>query len=245
MYLLGIDFETCGLDPEKDRVIEVGAALWNTETKKATLVYNALIKGIEVSPEITKLTGISNEELSRFGKPPEVVFLELLQLYFMDDAIVAHNGTEFDRKFFQAEIKRLAPHPNDDIDVFSEFEDTKPWIDTLTDVDFEDDPKHKNLTYLSAVHGFVNPFPHRAFSDALSMLKILSNYDINAVLDSASKPIVTLWANVHISDKDKPKGLGYRWEPLQKRWLKKVKEHKVQGEMDAARKLEFVPVVLK
>jgi DNA polymerase III epsilon subunit-like protein len=44
MNALILDVETTGLDPAKDRLIEVGAVLWNVEHRAIVEVYSGLMR---------------------------------------------------------------------------------------------------------------------------------------------------------------------------------------------------------
>ena len=43
MILLSLDFETTGLDPANDRVIEVGAVLWSTAQHRVLAAVDCLV----------------------------------------------------------------------------------------------------------------------------------------------------------------------------------------------------------
>ena len=49
--------------------------------------------------------------------------------------------------------------------------------------------KTRSLPYLAADHGFLNPFPHRALFDVMTMIQIAGMYDINEILKYADSPI--------------------------------------------------------
>ena len=101
----------------------------------------------------------------------------------------------------------------------------------------------RKLTHLAAEHGFLNPFPHRAVSDVLTMLKVLSHYDIAPVLESARQPSFTVKACVSYDDREKAKARGYRWDAARKIWTKIVKGHRLNDEIEAC-KPEFAVVIL-
>lgn len=68
MILLGIDLETTGLDITTCGVIEVGAVLWDTGANQILRSYSTLVRTEQAIPsEVTKLAGISQEMVERFG----------------------------------------------------------------------------------------------------------------------------------------------------------------------------------
>jgi DNA polymerase-3 subunit epsilon len=225
MRLLGLDFETTGLDPATDVVIEVGAVLWDTDRKCPLVIDNFFIDwagdGPQVSKETVKITGITQRDLSEFGiKAPEA-YSRLLNQIRMSEAIVAHNGKAFDQLFWNAWTKKL--HKDTD--------PTEPiWIDTMIDLNYSEGMSSRKLTYLAADHGFLNPFAHRAVFDVFTMLRVLSNYDIQEVLFSANQPIVLVQALVSYNDRELAKERGFRWDPEKKAWLRLMKAHKVSTE---------------
>lgn len=97
-----IDFETTGLSPSFDRVIEVGIVLVRNHTIVDT--FSQLVDpGFRIPTYITELTGISTSMIK--GKPtPEEVMPKLSQMIGAYPCI-AHNAS-FDRGFFEAEMRR-------------------------------------------------------------------------------------------------------------------------------------------
>lgn len=236
MLLLGLDFETTGLSPETDRIIEVGAVLWDTETRKPMALFSELVQDETYPPlsaEITDITGICGSDLETLGAAPVDVFARLYDLVVIADAIVAHNGTRFDRLFYDVEIKRQG--------LAAELW-LKHWIDTSVDVPYPAKVQTRKLVHLAAEHGFVNPFAHRALFDSLTMLKVLDTYDIEVVYALSLEPSVTLVANVKPpwtdggASTNLAKARGYRWDGANKTWTKVVKQSQVETEM---RNVEF------
>lgn len=228
MLILGIDFETTGLNSQTDRVTEIGAVLWDTSERKPLAVLSEMVYAADyprLSAEITDLTGITQSALETFGKPPAVAFTKLIDLSKSAEACVAHNAP-FDRGFLAAELGRLA----------LVFDAKIPWIDTSADLPFSKKITTRKLVHLAAEHGFVNPFAHRAAFDVLTMLKILDAYDIQEVIKLSLEPNITLLANTAPpwSDQgrstDLAKARGYRWDGSKKRWHKIVKKSQVERE---------------
>jgi len=221
MRLLGIDLETTGLDIETLDVLEIGAILWDTERQAPLAVMNHLINepGVEVPELITILTGIRQEDL-RLGLSQEEAYSDLVAWADEADYLVAHNGTNFDVPIIKRDLAEL--------NMIME----KNWIDTSIDIDFP--TTTRKLTHLAAEHNFINPFAHRAFSDVLTMLKVLSNYDIDEVVENSKQPLVEVqactlepWKDPAPDGKketDLAKARGYRWNPQRKMWVKNIRK---------------------
>jgi len=96
------DLETTGLDPAQDEIIEIGAlSIKNSDIKG---VFNKLVSpSKEISPEITKLTGITNEMLhgEAYIKPVLEEFFD-----FIDESILIAHNAEFDVGFLQNSSKK-------------------------------------------------------------------------------------------------------------------------------------------
>lgn len=234
MLVAGLDIETTGLNTEDDRVIELAVIVWDSTDNSILDIYDVFIfNDRAISEEITKLTGIKPAHVSAWGKKPFDAFTKAAELLNNVDVVAAHNGSGFDKPFLQNEFRRhgLA------------FPQT-PWLDTSVDVDYSEQIATRKLSYLALEHGFINPFPHRAFSDVLTMLKVLSNYDMEKVFAASQEKKVSLLAVVKApwqdsapegkKDADIAKSLGYRWNGTIKKWVKIVRESKVAEEKQKA-----------
>ncbi len=217
MLVIGIDFETSGLNAETDRVIEIGAVLWDTDTGMPLQIMSefCLDEGTPnpLPPEIEQITGITYEMLKSYARETTVhCFCVLADLITSAEAIIAHNGAIFDRGFYLAETKRLGLPPIERV-----------WIDTAMDIKYPAHITTRKLMHLAAEHGFLNPFSHRAVFDVLTMLRVFQNYDAEAALEYAKQPMITVQSLVSFDDKDKAKERGYRWKPETKQWLKNMR----------------------
>ncbi len=239
MRVLAIDFETTGLDPRAHRIIEIGAALWDTDRKSVLQVRSALIvppSGADptaIDPIVEKHTGIRHEDLIEFGETFPDVARALGQLCEDADVrfLVGHNAREFDRSFLLAELGRFGCEGS-----WAEALARLPWLDTMTDLPLPEDLKTRKLSHLAADHGFLNPFPHRALFDALTSLRLLSSYPLEEVIRYAEAPAVTLVAwNLPFERKDEAKNAGFQWDAAGRRWLKTVKDFQVDALREAVR----------
>jgi DNA polymerase III epsilon subunit family exonuclease len=98
------DFETTGLSPRTDRVIEI-AALRVGQAGKVLASFESLIRIDQpLSSFITKLTGISDEMLAD-QRPAKAVMPEFLE--FIGDQVVVSYNISFDMGFLRAEAARL------------------------------------------------------------------------------------------------------------------------------------------
>lgn len=229
MTILGLDFETTGLNPEVDRVIEIGAVLWSTGNGGFPISMYSFFcydKDFpEIHPEAAEANGLDNGFLKEYGKPFKK---NMARIEGDFQAVVAHNGMNFDRLFYVAECKRAG------IETWE-----MPWIDTAMDVKYPESITTRKLTYLAAEHGFLNPFAHRAVFDVLTMLIILQKYDVQAALEYSQQPLVILQALVSYDDRQKAKDTGYRWNPDEKRWLKTLRLPDVPEERKKAKETGF------
>lgn len=90
-----VDVETTGLDPSCDRLIEV-AALKIRDSQVVDSFSSLINPGIEVDDFITKLTGITNEQLS--SAPGTDIVMKKLDDFLGDDVLIGHN-VHFDINF--------------------------------------------------------------------------------------------------------------------------------------------------
>jgi len=232
MKVLGLDLETTGLNFDRDRIVEVAAVLYDTELKVPLLMYSEIVNEKD-RPEIDptfEVSAITEEMITLYGIPPETVISDLHHLAEQADYIVAHNGMYFDsvmlEKFFERSNEpALLP---------------LQWLDTLYDIEYPAMCKNRSLMYVAAYHGFLNPFPHRALFDVMTMLRVFDQYDLNRIIEIASSPMVYVVADVSFARKDEAKAVGYRWNPnvtfpwasKPGFWLKEMKLIHVESELN-------------
>ena len=99
-----LDFETTGLSPDHgDRVIEAGAVL--IENNRITDRFQSLMNpGMRITGFIESYTGITNAMLT--DAPPVSEVMHEFASFLGDHHLVAHNAS-FDRRFLDAELRRL------------------------------------------------------------------------------------------------------------------------------------------
>ncbi|NMC46228.1 MAG: DNA polymerase III subunit epsilon [Chloroflexi bacterium] len=109
--IVAFDLETTGLDPQHDKIIEIGAVKF--EGEKVLETYQTLINPQRlISPEITQITSITNE-MVRNAPLIEEVKAEFAD--FLEDVPLLGHNVQFDLSFLRANKFFL---PNDEIDSF-------------------------------------------------------------------------------------------------------------------------------
>lgn len=148
-----IDFETTGLSPLDNEIIEIGAVA----VRNSTVVdsFSMLVKPrVPISPFISSLTGITNEAVKN-APNIENCLPELLD-FIGDDVVIGHNVT-FDLGFLNAACERCTGRsfPNDYVDTLRISRKLYP------------QERHHRLCDLEKRFGLKNDSAHRALSDVM------------------------------------------------------------------------------
>lgn len=223
MLVTGIDFETNGLDPDADQVIEVGAVVWDWVEQIPMAMMSRFIETPKpLPPEITDINGITDAMLTKFGENEDDVFIELDRMIAGSSYVLAHFGNDFDKKFYLATWQRIGDEP-----------EHREWIDTACDVPYPKRITTRNLRHLASEHGFLNPFSHRAVFDVLTMLRVASCYNFETILNRSREPMIYVQALVDFKTNQLAKDFSFRWNPDKKIWWKGQKQSDWEAERDA------------
>ena len=215
MLLLSYDVESTGLDVIKDEVIEVGAVLWSTGQRKALESVGFLVQAEKpISEEITGITGITQAAVDAFGYESGDALGSVIDLMSQADVVIGHNVKRFDERITRSWASRLQTELPD-----------KLWADTMTDIP---GVKGEQLVTMAAKHGFVNLFPHSALADCQTVVKLVSGYDIDKIIERAKSPTVVVQSHQGRHENDLVKKLQFRWNPDRKIWWKAVKEMDIE-----------------
>lgn len=249
MLILGLDFETTGLNIPSIGVTEIGMVLWDTGLNAPIKLFGTLVDPGTYAvwePGVEKINNLTPEICSKFGMEDEKACKYVLSWYSSADVACAHNGGAFDRPLLETWAERYGLDP----------QKSKLWIDTRADIEIPARASHR-LVYMAADHGFLNPFPHRAMFDVMTMLTVLTAkdlkkappmYDLDTVLDVAKSPLRVVKALVSFDQKELAKARGYH--PIYEngkfmRWELEVKECNLEKEREAARLAGFEIEVIR
>jgi DNA polymerase-3 subunit epsilon len=219
MIVVGLDIESTGLDKVKDRPIEVGMTLWTTNFNRGLENRSILVQSdnVKVTSEITEITGINQGMVDRFGLSPGEAYEEVEYFVERAEAIVAFNGRRFDIPMFRNWAKRVG----------------KVWPEKFVIDPYEDMPathagptpgmRPQELITMCAKNGIYYD-AHAASADVEAMLRLMSKFPFETVLERAKSPVVVIQSQQDRSQNDRVKKHRFRWHPTLRIWWKAVKQ---------------------
>lgn len=227
MIIAGLDLETGGeanCKPKDNFITEIGIALYDTDIGKAPVkIFNSLVKNERrIDPEMSEYTGITDEHCDKYGIEAPRVATAALAILASADMIVAHNGIRFDFPVISGWFERVLGGVA--------YSQDKLFCDTMIDVPWGKHVKQKNLTYLAGAHEMYNPFPHRAITDAMTMMKLFFMYPLDEIVLSAQSEFVKVKALVSIKEKNLAKNRKFWFDPETKSWYKEMRIMQLQKE---------------
>jgi DNA polymerase-3 subunit epsilon len=223
-----IDLETTGLDHDADEVIEIGLVAFDYDNEGRVTRLLPPYQGFQqpttpISPEISALTGITDEMVS--GKS---IDLEEVDSIVKGAALVVAHNAAFDRPF----AERLS-------NTFVR----KPWACSMTQVPWQlEGFDGARLTYLVASCGLFHD-GHRAVDDCHAAIEVLcralprsGEVAFSMLLRNARHKIRRIWANgAPYELRLKLKKRGYRWSTgdgnRPKAWYLDVEDKRVADEI--------------
>jgi DNA polymerase-3 subunit epsilon len=225
---LVVDVETTGLDPRRHEIIELAMTPFSYGLDGTVFMVGESFQGLRqpgvpIAPDITAMTGITNEMVAGQWIDPA----EVTRLAAQTSLVIAHNAA-FDRRF----LERFS-------DVFT----TKPWGCSLSQVDWASEGyEGTKLAYLAQAAGFFYE-RHRAVHDCLATVELLASplpqsgvTALSRLLDAARLPSWRIWAeNSPFDLKDALKARGYRWNgdpgPQPRAWYIDVPDAQREAEL--------------
>lgn len=153
-----IDIETTGINPGVDEIIDLGFLQF--EGTKLVRKFSSLVKPEhEVSPFITKLTGITNKML-KLAPSWDKVEIDLVSLE--SHALIAHNA-RFEESYLKRYFDVLPAH-----EPRESFQDSMFYLALLVP-----EAPALNLEYFITHLGIADKEEHRGLSDSVDLLKVM------------------------------------------------------------------------
>ena len=215
-YGVIVDVETTGLDPTTSDIIEIGLLEFSVDknySPKLLSTYSSLQEtDCEISPEITRITGID----ARMIKNHSINWSLVSNAFSKASVVIAHNMA-FDRAFLER------------IDVLSAL--NCHWACSLKHINWSSHGfKTRALNYLASDHGFVNPFSHRALFDCATTFRLITPYLEELITKSYETEYEFAAVGAPFEKKDILRKNGYQWDPKKRVWFKVVYESETARE---------------
>ena len=221
-----LDVETTGLDCETHSIIEIAILPFQFNKDTAEILslgtpYTSFQDpGEPLSPEISQLTGITDEMLEK----KSIDWPKVHDILASAQVIIAHNA-KFDRGF---------------IDLQCEISKDKIWACSLKQIGWNSFGfSSAKLEMLNIYHGFFTD-SHRALNDVEALLYLLSlpqpeggvkNY-LAELLNQARTPAVQVIASsTSYNSKDLLKSRSYSWDNQNRFWHKSIPKTQLSEEM--------------
>ena len=208
--LLILDTETTGLDPGRDRCIEVGAVLFDV-THRAVLTQISFLLPCDDNPA-RPVNGI-DPAVTQLPQPWPQALQCFEAMLAAADLVVAHNAT-FDRQWFG-----LGPLPPI----------TKPWLCSMEDLRWPADKRlrsNPSVRDLALAYGVPVWAAHRALTDCLYIAQVFERCpELEQLLQAGLEPRRLYRARLSYEERHKAREAGFRWnEPISGAWSRRLSE---------------------
>ncbi|MEM6502575.1 MAG: 3'-5' exonuclease [Cyanobacteria bacterium P01_C01_bin.89] len=222
--LLILDFETTGLSPESDNIIELGAILYSVADRCVLQQFSSLLP-VERNPaeKINRISVVASQ-----NTPSSAGFQAMLVDWLQEaEYVVAHNA-DFDVQWLP-KIEEIDP------DLCKE----QFWLCTYNDFVWPKNIKPESLIVTALNHGIGVSNAHRALIDCQLISALFDRVDsfeqilADAILHSFSPKLRTI-AKVSKDKRDLAKKRGYRWDPGSRQWYSWMTKGRIERERKEA-----------
>ncbi len=208
--LLILDTETTGLDPQRDRCIEIGAVLFDLP-RRSVLSQVSLLLPCDQNPA-QAVNGIE-PALTQQPQPWQQGLQWFEALLASADLVVAHNAA-FDRQWFG-----IAPLPAIH----------KPWLCTMEDIRWPAERRlrsNPSVRDLALAYGVPVWAAHRALTDCIYLAQVFERCsDLEHLVQQGLEPRRLYRARLSYEERHQAREAGFRWnEPVSGAWSRRLSE---------------------
>ncbi|MBW0173427.1 MAG: 3'-5' exonuclease [Vulcanococcus sp.] len=208
--LLILDTETTGLDPQRDRCIELGAVLFDLPRRSVLSQVSLLLP---CDQNAAQAVNEIDPELTQQPQPWQQGLQWFEALLASADLVVAHNAA-FDRQWFGIE-PLPAIH--------------KPWLCTMEDIRW---PADRNLRSNPSVRDLALAYSvpvwaaHRALTDCIYLAQVFERCDdLEQLVQQGLEPRRLYRARLSYEERHRAREAGFRWnEPVSGAWSRRLSE---------------------
>ena len=212
--LLILDTETTGLDPETQHCVEVGATLFDVQSRAVLAQQSFLLPAETNAAEPINRIPAAVTRLPQPWKEGLCWFQNLLDAA---DVLVAHNAA-FDRQWFgRGELPAV----------------TQPWLCSMDDMRWPADRQLRSrpsVRDLALAYGVPVWAAHRALTDCIYLAEVFARCeDLEQQLLQGLEPRQLVRAKVSYDDRQLARDAGFRWnDPIKGAWARRMSEREIQ-----------------
>ena len=212
--LLILDTETTGLDPETQHCVEVGAMLFDVQSRAVLAQQSFLLPAETNAAEpINRIPAA----VTRLPQPWKEGLRWFQNLLDAADVLVAHNAA-FDRQWFgRGELPAV----------------TQPWLCSMEDMRWPADRQLRSrpsVRDLALAYGVPVWAAHRALTDCIYLAEVFARCeDLEQQLLQGLEPRQLVRAKVSYDDRQLARDAGFRWnDPIKGAWARRMSEREIQ-----------------
>lgn len=212
--LLILDTETTGLEPENHCCVEVGAILFDVQSRAVLAQQSFLLPAETNAAEpINRIPAA----VTRLPQPWKQALLWFQNLLDAADVLVAHNAA-FDRQWFgRGELPAV----------------TQPWLCSMEDMRWPADRQLRSrpsVRDLALAYGVPVWAAHRALTDCIYLAEVFARCDdLEQLLLQGLEPRKLVRAKVSYDDRQLARDAGFRWnDPIKGAWARRMSAREIQ-----------------
>ncbi|MDP7999270.1 MAG: 3'-5' exonuclease [Synechococcus sp. SP1 MAG] len=212
--LLILDTETTGLGPETHHCVEVGAILFDVQSRAVLAQQSFLLPAETNAAEpINRIPAA----VTRLPQPWKEGLRWFQNLLDAADVLVAHNAA-FDRQWFgRGELPAV----------------TQPWLCSMDDMRWPADRQLRSrpsVRDLALAYGVPVWAAHRALTDCIYLAEVFARCeDLEQQLLQGLEPRQLVRAKVSYDDRQLARDAGFRWnDPIKGAWARRMSEREIQ-----------------